>query len=218
MNTILNYAFEAPSLLQEALTHASVAHGKNYERMEFLGDRVLGLIISDALYRRFPAEPEGHLAKRLAALVQGSMLADIARSINLGDHIVFSDAEKAAGGADNDNILSDVFESVIGAMYLDGGLEPCRAFLLGVYETRFNTTKKPPQHPKTIVQEWAQGQSLDVPTYTILDRSGPDHAPIFTVEISVKNHAPQTAQAASRQAAEKAAAMVFARANGLIKS
>ena len=140
---------------------------------------MLGLSIAELLYERFPAEPEGDLAKRLAALVQGKQLAHIARKINLGDYIDFSDAERSAGGAENDNILADVFESVLGALYLDTGYEKCRALIERLWEDSFYDMKAPPQHPKTALQEWAQGKSLPLPEYKIIKQSGPDHAPVF---------------------------------------
>jgi len=211
--TIIDYQFKDKALLDMALTHPSADTVISYERMEFLGDRVLGLIVADHIYHRFPKEPEGPLAKRLAALVQGSMLAEVARDIDLGDFIYFSEAEKLAGGAENDNILSDVLESVIGAIYLDAGredgLEKCRTLIETHFRDRFDKMITPPQHPKTKVQEWAQSQNLPLPLYDILEQTGPDHAPEFLISVTIQGHAPVQASGSSRQTAEKAAATAF---------
>ena len=205
----LGHTFKDKGLLTDALTHSSTNGETNYERLEFLGDRVLGIVIARALYEKFPDEAEGDLAKRLAALVQGELLAEIAAEINLGKHILLSDAEAQAGGAQNENILSDVFEALIGALYLDSGLDKAKAFIEGLWKNRFDETKAPPQHPKTVLQEWAQGQGLPLPSYKIIDQHGPDHAPLFDVQLTVKGYPVITAQGASRQDAEKQAARIF---------
>ncbi len=205
----IGYRFKDQALLKTALTHSSTGAKANYERLEFLGDRVLGLVVAETLYQKFPNEPEGHLAKRLAALVQGRFLAEISREMQLGQYIEFSDAEKSAGGDENDNILADVFESLIGALYLDSDYKTCRDLITRLWDDRFDTMKTPPQHPKTAVQEWAQSKNLPLPKYKIVDQSGPDHAPIFDVELCVDGYAPVKAQATSRQEAEKLAAAAF---------
>ena len=205
----IGHSFSDKSLIGAALTHSSTGHDQNYERLEFLGDRVLGLVVAQSLYKKFPNENEGDLAKRLAALVQGSLLAKIATKINLGAHIHFSDAERGAGGADNDHILADVFEAMIGALYLDAGFEACFKLITALLEDDFYTMKKPPQHPKTALQEWAQGAGLSLPVYEIIDQSGPDHAPVFDISLRIKGYANVVGQGASRQAAEKAAAEIM---------
>lgn len=205
----LGHSFQDPGLLRDALTHSSAGNAKNYERLEFLGDRVLGLVISELLYEKFPGEAEGDLAKRLAALVQGSLLAEVAQEINLGAYVIFSDAEAQAGGAKNENILSDVMEAVLGALYLDGGLERCRLLIEGLWAGRLYDMKTPPQHPKTELQEWAQGRGLPLPVYKITAQHGPDHAPVFEIELSVRGYDAVTAQGPTRQDAEKAAAGAF---------
>ena len=171
----IQHRFKDAKLLKSALTHSSVAVNYNYERLEFLGDRVLGLVIAELLYARFPDENEGDMAKRLAALVQGSFLAQIAIEMDLGSFIALSDSEALAGGAQNENILADVFESMIGALYLDGGFDQCQRLIHALWQDRLDVMKEPPQHPKTTIQEWAQGQSLGLPEYTIVEQSGPDH-------------------------------------------
>lgn len=209
LESILNHTFDTPALLKMALTHSSVGGPTNYERLEFLGDRVLGLVVAKLLYARFPNEQEGDLAKRLAALVQGTFLAQIAREIELGQHIDFSEAEASSGGQDNENILADVFEAVIGALYLDGGFEKCEAVITKLWDGKLEMMIKPPQHPKTQLQEWAQGQGLTLPTYEIVAQTGPDHAPEFEVKVSVEKHGSLTAVGRSRQLAEKEVAKAF---------
>lgn len=206
---ILSYDFKDKTLLNMALTHSSTAEDTNYERLEFLGDRVLGLIMADMLYHKFPRENEGDIAKRLSALVQGSLLAEIGAGINLGDYIHFSEAERDAGGAQNEHIIADVFESILGALYLDGGLNPCREWIARMWSDDIFATKEPPQHPKTALQEWVQGKSLALPSYEITGQSGPDHAPVFEVTLSVPGHKQVAAQGKSRQEAEKQAATIF---------
>lgn len=205
----LGYAFKNKALLNDALTHSSLGADHNYERLEFLGDRVLGLAIAEILYEKFPNENEGDLAKRLAMLAQGSLLAEIAAGIHLGDYIGLSQAERGAGGAGNQNILSDVLEALIGAMYLDAGFKPCRALVDLLWQGRFETMVAPPSHPKTALQEWAQGRGLPLPTYKIIAQDGPDHAPSFKVQLSVKGHDDVVASGRSRQIAEKEAAKLF---------
>ena len=202
----IGHSFSDKALINAALTHSSTGQSHNYERLEFLGDRVLGLVVAQSLYQKFPGENEGDLAKRLAALVQGSLLAKIAAKINLGAHIYFSDAERVAGGADNDHILADVFEAMIGALYLDAGFDACFKLIRDLLEDDFYTMKKPPLHPKTALQEWAQGAGLSLPVYEITGQSGPDHAPVFEVSLTIQGYAGVVAQGNSRQAAEKVAA------------
>jgi len=205
----IGYSFKDEGLLNIALTHSSTGQDENYERLEFLGDRVLGLVIAELLFRRFPKEPEGDLAKRLASLVQGAMLAELSSGISLGAYIALSDSERGAGGAANENILADVYEALIGALYLDGGFEPCRNLIESQWADVLHMMKKPPQHPKTSLQEWAQGQGLPLPAYEISGQSGPDHAPVFDVRLEIKGHGHVEAQGKSRQEAEKLAAVLF---------
>lgn len=205
----IGHRFRDKTLLKAALTHASTGAKFNYERLEFLGDRVLGLTVADLLYTHFPSETEGDLALRLAALVQGRFLAEIAREIDLGSYVELSFSEAQAGGAEKDNILADVFEALIGALYLDGGFEKCQTFIKSLWVDRLYVTARPPQHPKTRLQEWAQGARLPLPAYRIAGQSGPDHAPVFEVELSVQGYPPLVAQGRSRQEAEREAAELF---------
>lgn len=207
-NTI-DHVFEDQNLIKNALTHSSTGKANNYERLEFLGDRVLGLIVSEALFKKFPNEPEGDLAKRLSALVQGEFIAKIATEISLGQYVEFSDSERMAGGAENPNILADVFESMIGALYLESGLEKCRALILKLWADHFDHMSAPPLHPKTALQEWMQAQNLGLPSYEIVKQSGPDHAPLFDICLKVTGYDDIIVQGRSRQDAEKRAATQF---------
>lgn len=205
----IDHCFKDKDLLRAALTHSSTGKNINYERLEFLGDRVLGLVVAEMLYQKFPEEKEGDLARRLAALVQGSFLARIAQEMELGRYIQFSEAEAQAGGAENENILSDVFEALIGALYLDSGFAAPKRLIERSWQGRLDSMSKPPQHPKTRLQEWAQGKGLPLPEYKLSGQKGPDHAPIFDITLHVHGYEPVTAEGRSRQAAEKAVAEKF---------
>ena len=206
----IGYVFKDPDLLRTALTHSSTGGEENYERLEFLGDRVLGLVIASLLYKKFPNEQEGDMAKRLASLVQGQTLAELSERLSLGQYIFFSSAEAAAGGAHNDHILADVFEALIGALYIDGGYDYCSTLIETHWQDVLYTMREPPQHPKTAVQEWAQSNGLPLPEYEIASQSGPDHAPVFEVCLKVKGHPPIMVKGRSRADAEKKAATKFA--------
>lgn len=202
----IGYRFQKTVLIGRALTHASTGAARNYERLEFLGDRVLGLVVAHILWETFPEESEGDLAKRHAALVQGKMLAEVARAIALGDYMILSESERAGGGAENENILADGLESILGAMYLDGGLEVCEDFIRRKWGNSIHTMTEPPQDPKTALQEWAQARGLPLPVYELADREGPDHAPVFRISVTVEGYPPAIASGSSRRKAEKEAA------------
>jgi ribonuclease-3 len=179
--------------------------------LEFLGDRVLNLAIAGALYHRFSDEQEGALAKRHAALVQGQMCAVIAAAITLGDHILMSEAERTAGGASNENILADTMEAVLGAIFIDGGFDAAQAVILNLWGPNLETLTAPHQDPKTELQEWLQARGIPLPDYDIVDKSGPDHAPLFVIEVRVEGVAPLRAEGPSRRQAEKTAARLMLR-------
>ncbi len=202
----IGYTFKNPAWREQALTHSSKSGSPNNERIEFLGDRVLNLVMAEALFKRFPNENEGSLAKRHSALVQGRMLMVIAGNIALGDDVILSDAERHSGGASNENILADAMEALIGAVFLDGGIESARDMILRLWEDRIETVMDAHQDPKTELQEWVQARGLPLPEYEIVGRSGPDHAPVFEIEVRVKGHDPVVAQGSSRRQAEKIAA------------
>ncbi len=205
----LRHQFHDVNLLVAAMTHASTGSDHNYERLEFLGDRILGLVIAESLYKLFPNEPEGHLAKRHAALVQGALLAVIAREINLGDSLILSESERASGGAENENMLADALEAMIGALYLDAGLAPCQEVIARLWGDRISILSSPPQDPKPTLQDGAQGRGLPLPLYELAERSGPDHAPVFTIRVTVQGFTPVLATGASRRAAEKESARIL---------
>ncbi len=207
----LGHEFQDTALLRCALTHASATRGASgnlisYERLEFLGDRVLGLIIAKLLFQRFPAEPEGDLARRLAALVRKETLAEVAADLDLGGCIDFGPGEQEGGGAENPSVLADACEAVIGALYLDGGLAAAERFVLSYWTPFLEAEDTPPQDAKTALQEWAQGRALPLPAYREVARNGPPHEPHFTVEVRVEGHEPARAQGRSKRTAEQAAA------------
>jgi len=202
----LDHDFADPSKLEAALTHSSSRADYNYERLEFLGDRVLGLVMAHLLFETFPDESEGDLAKRHAVLVQGSIIAEVAKSINLGASMILSDAERATGGDKNDNILADVMEAVLGAIYLDAGMDVSERIIKDLWGERVLVMTEPPQDPKTELQEWAQKRGLPLPLYSVVGREGPDHAPVFKIEVMVEGYAPKIAEGLSRRSAEKSAA------------
>lgn len=189
-----------------ALAHSS-AGGENYERLEFLGDRVLSLVIADILYERFPDETEGDMAKRHTALVQGVTLARVARDLGLAQFISMSSAERDAGGTDNDNILADVMESVIAFLYRELGLTEVKRLIALHFGALIDEMHAPPQDPKTALQEWAQARSLGLPKYELIGQSGPDHAPEFEIEVTIKGYPSARAIGASKREAQKRAAL-----------
>jgi ribonuclease III len=204
----LGHAFARPELLAEALTHPSARRGpkRSYERLEFLGDRVLGLIIAELLWRRFPHEAEGALTRRHTGLVRRETLTEIAVKVDLGPHILLSSGEEAAGARANPSVLADVCEAVIAAVYLDGGLDAARRFVERWWEPTLAKLGAPPHDAKTALQEWAQARGRALPSYRTVATEGPAHRRIFTVTVSVDGLPPATASGPSKRAAETAAA------------
>jgi ribonuclease-3 len=203
----LGYVFSNKRRLERALTHRSAgAQGDgSYERLEFLGDRVLGLVIADMLLQRFPKDPEGHLSRRFNALVRQETLADVARDLGLGGVIRFGQYEEAEG-SDNPAILSDVCEALIAALYRDAGLDCARDFILRNWETRLDADPTPPRDGKSALQEWTMARGLGLPQYEEVSRSGPDHAPIFTMRVSIPKHGSAQAEGRVKRHAEQSAA------------
>jgi len=196
-------------LLTEALTHTSTAkknHGQSYERLEFLGDRVLGLVIADTLYRYFPNEDEGKLAKRHAQLVRKSSLVQVARNIHLENYIIMAHGEQKTGGQQKESLLADSCEALIAALYLDGGFEQAKEFVLGNWMPMISDMHDVPQDSKSRLQEWAQGRGYKTPYYTVLLREGPDHAPHFTIRVIVEGYGESDGKGASKRIAEQNAA------------
>lgn len=207
----LGYSFRRSELLERAVTHPSVSYdrdhvGGDYERLEFLGDRVLGLVVAEMLFLRFPNEAEGLLARRLAQLVRKETLASVAESIGLGDFIRLEMGMGEPSGRSNPGLLSNACEAVIAALYLDGGLEVAKGFVAAQWERRIEADIAPPTDSKTRLQEWAQGRSLPLPKYLEVARSGPPHAPTFTISVEVEGHLPMEGQGKSKRAAEQEAA------------
>jgi ribonuclease III len=217
LETALDYKFQDMALLERALTHASVGDGlkasnprQNNERLEFLGDRVLGLMIAEALIETFPEASEGELSQRLHGLVSRETCADIASELKLGQALRLAAGETKSGGRNNLTILGDACEALIAAIYLDGGLETTKRIFLPLWAKRLNVgMQRAILNPKSYLQEWAAQKGLPSPRYETLNRSGPDHAPIFTVSVTIEGYPPNVASARSRQDAEKASALAF---------
>ncbi|MBL4721096.1 MAG: ribonuclease III [Alphaproteobacteria bacterium] len=204
---LLDHDFKNLAVLNEAVTHGSIGAKKpNYERLEFLGDRVLSLVIADMLLRRFPQETEGDLARRHAALVRREALADVARELRLGVYIILGRSEIDAGGRDNPGILADVCEAIIAALYLDGGLDVSARWIRRHWDAQMALPSEPPKDAKTTLQEWAQSLGMPPPTYTVVSRSGPDHAPVFEISVTVDGHPTRGGEGLSKRAAEQKAA------------
>lgn len=210
----LGHVFGDRELLERALTHASAGGGAvkaaNNERLEFLGDRILGLIIAEALLRRDIAANVGDLSKRLHVLVSGETCAQVARSIGLGDALRLQGAPPMAGVRDNTTILADACEALIAALYLELGFTDTMAIVLAIWE---KFLEEPLDlglvNPKSELQEWAAAHGLTQPAYRVVARTGPDHQPVFTVEVSIENKSPVSAEGGSVRGAEKAAALAM---------
>ncbi len=206
----LGHRFARPELLAEALTHRSAAqpelHQFGYERLEFLGDRVLGLVIADLLLDNFPDVPEGDLARRLSGLVRREALEEVAAGLDLGRFVRLAVGEARTGGRENAGIRADACEAVIGALYLDGGLAAARGFIFANWQPLLEKAGTAARDPKTRLQEWAQGRKLPLPDYRVVDEAGPAHDPMFTIEVVVKGENPARAKAGSKRRAEQDAA------------
>ena len=213
----IGYSFKNRAMLREALTHGSVHEGqkrsRDYDRLEFLGDRVLGLCVSERLLAEHQNEQEGELAPRYNALVNRHACAHAARAAGLGDAIVLSPAEEANGGRQKEAILGDVCESVIGALYLEGGLEVARAFITKFWGTAFDDAKGVLQDAKTALQEWAAAKKKHL-RYVEIGQSGPEHAPHFIIEAHVEGFEPVRGEGSSKRDAQRAAAEAFLKARG----
>ena len=215
---ILGHEFKRPALLKEALTHRSAAQGHgpgrthaSNERLEFIGDRVLGLMMAEWLAERFPREQEGDLGRRLAYLVSQPVLATVAETAGLATALSVSPGEAKAGVAKRATVLADALEAALGALYLDGGLEVARAFVRRAWNDAMTLQADPPKDAKTALQEWSQKRGKDQPVYEVTARSGPPHAPAFTVTVTV-GESDATGTAGSKRAAEQLAAeALFAR-------
>ncbi|PHR18211.1 MAG: ribonuclease III [Sphingopyxis sp.] len=198
----------SPNLYIRAATHGS--HGEeDYQRLEFLGDRVLGLVIADHLYHQFPNQPEGQLSQRLNGLVSGPVCGDVAKNIGVGNHVLLGKQARDDGARQSVKVLGDVMESLIGAVYLDHGMEAARNFILKHWGSRLTAAVTDIRHPKSALQEWAASNNRKVPTYELIDKRGPHHDLKFTVRVSISNIGEVEATASAIQAAETAAAKKF---------
>ena len=194
------------SLFERALTHSSRADAEDYERLEFLGDRVLGLAIAEWLYELFPDEPEGKLSRRLNTLVARETCADVARELGLGDRVRLGKQARDDGACDSDNVLGDLVESLLGALYLEGGLETAIRCVRTIWGERVTDQGGAPKHPKSALQEWAAANDRKPPFYSLANRSGPQHAPRFEVEVEIPGVGSASAEGLTKQEAETEAA------------
>ena len=198
-------------LWAEALTHGSMGEARDYQRLEFLGDRVLGLVIADWLHEKSDAA-EGKLSQRLNALVSRETCADVARMIAVPQHIRLGKQARDDGGVQSDNILGDVMEALIGALFVERGFDAARDFVRKVWDKPMASGTGQRKHPKAALQEWAAGNRRKPPVYTLVTRDGPDHSATFTVSVEVKGVGESTARGSSKQEAETAAARAFMQA------
>lgn len=194
------------ALFELALTHSSVPGRASYERLEFLGDRVLGLVIAQALYERYPKEPEGNLSKRYNGLVDRPTCAENGREIGIPAFIRLGKQAREDRATESENVVGDVMEALIGALYLDGGFKAAEQFILRMWEPDLEVQRRAPQHPKSALQELAAAKGVKAPLYEVVSRTGAHHAPKFTVRVSVATLGEATAEGTSKQEAETAAA------------
>ncbi len=208
----IGYKFADKVLLERALTHISALSGgphnraASYQRLEFLGDHVLGLVISDMLYRAFPKANEGELSRRLADLVRKETCADVARDMDLGPVLKLGSSELHAGGRLRATILADACEGLVGAVFIDGGYEAAEVLIEKFWKARMLKPLRPLRDPKTLLQEWAQARGLPTPAYRELARTGPHHDPEFRVAVVLPDRPPAEGMGSSKRAAEQAAA------------
>jgi ribonuclease-3 len=214
LEAAIGHTFADAKLLSRALTHVSAASGDvarsdTYQRLEFLGDRVLGLAVSDMLYRTFPDAAEGELSRRLADLVRKESCAEVAIEWGVGPHIKLGEGEAQTGGRKKVAILGDICEALIGAVFLDAGFEAARAAVVRAWTSRMHAPRRPLRDPKTALQEWAQARGKPTPVYREVGRSGPPHAPVFVIAVEIEDMDGAEATGASKRIAEQSAAQAF---------
>ena len=214
----LGHRFANLELLDTALTHASMRStgdrtpseaGHDNERLEFLGDRVLGLAVAEMLTQSFPRADEGELARRYNRLVRREACAEVAIALDLGRHLVLSEGEADSGGRAKLTILADACEALLGAIFLDGGFEAARLVVQRHWQPRLDSDERDRPDPKSALQEWAQGLGMAIPVYAVTGRQGPDHAPHFTAEVRISGRKPAAGQGTSKRLAEQEAASAF---------
>lgn len=208
LERLIGHNFADPGLLEQALTHPSASSPArpDNQRLEFLGDRVLGLVVAGALMDAFPNAPEGELAPRFNALVRRETLAEIAGELGIGNYLRLGRSENVSGGRRKSAILADAMEAVIAAVYLDGGLDAAEGFVRAHWTERVQAVQTAPLDAKTRMQEWAQGRGMVPPEYALVSRTGPDHAPVFVVEARLETGTVRRGEAGSKKLAEQAAA------------
>lgn len=206
----LAYVFRQPELLEEALTHRS-ASPRNNERLEFLGDALLSLVMAECLFQRYPQASEGELSRLRANLVKGETLAELARSLKLGENLRLGQGELKSGGPQRESILADALEAIFAAVYLDGGLNACRALILHLYRDCLEglASASESRDPKTRLQEYLQARQQPLPVYTVLEIRGEPHAQSFTVECAVADHRAVAVGSNRRKAEQDAARQVL---------
>ena len=219
LETKLGYRFKDAAMLERALTHASVRGGKtergDNERLEFIGDRVLGLAVAEVLNGQHPEATEGELARRYNRLVRGEACAKVARAIGLGAHLILSESEADSGGREKTTILADAIEALLGAVFLDGGFEKARTVVRKLWQEQSDQVPDSTVDAKSELQEWAQGMGLALPKYIVVSRKGPDHAPHFTAEVTITGRKPAQGEGASKRIAEQAAATALLEREGV---
>jgi ribonuclease-3 len=209
----LGYAFARGDLLATALTHVSASNVRkrieSYQRLEFLGDRVLGLVVSEMLYEHFPTEEEGELSRRLSQLVRKETCAEVARAWDIGPFLKLGAGEAKGGGRKRTPILGDACEAIIGAVFLDGGFDAARNLVRRSFGERMDEVAGTARDAKTALQEWAQGRGKRPPVYREISRGGPDHKPVFVIGVEVEGYEICEAEGASKRIAEQSAAQAF---------
>lgn len=204
IETRIGHKFRNKELLRQALTHSSATKDKkSYERLEFLGDRILSFVVADLLFVTFPDEEEGALAKRHSALVKQGFLENVALKMELQKYMIVSEKIPSA------SMLADVIEALIAALYLDAGFDAAATFIRAYWLDMIASDIKPPEDSKSALQEWAQARGLPLPEYTVLERTGPDHRPSFVVQVRLAQFPPQQAPGTTKQIAEKLAAQLL---------
>ncbi|WP_262695526.1 ribonuclease III [Kordiimonas aquimaris] len=203
---LAGYTFTQTSLLDEALTHPSLSGNYNYQRLEFLGDRVLGLVVSTWLLEEYPNEAEGRLNQRFTALVRRETLAEMSVKLGIVKALKLTPGAEQEGTRDKEAIQADVCESFIGALYLDGGFDAANVFIREHWKSLIGAGPSAFKDSKTILQEWCQARSIAVPNYNVIEQTGPDHNPVFTIEVSIDGHGTARASGSAKRIAEQAAA------------
>ena len=220
LEAAMGHVFKDRLVLTRALTHVSAvandaARSETYQRLEFLGDRVLGLAISDMLCAAFPQAAEGELSRRLADLVRKESCAEVAVEWGVGPHLKLGDGEAQTGGRKKVAILGDVCEALIAAVFLDAGFDKAREVVAKAWTARMHAPRRPLRDPKTALQEWAQGRGKPTPVYREISRTGPAHAPVFVIAVEVEDLSPAEATGASKRIAEQSAAQAFLEREGV---